>query len=460
MVAVATFDFQAHDTHFVVAHLHSVLIGGTIFPFAAAVYYYYPLINGKKLSERLGRIAFWFLFIGFNITFLPMHFTGLRGMPRRVYTYPSGLGFDTLNLISTAGALLLGIGFAILMYDIFRPKGGQPISERNPWNAGSLEWLQEMPGKPWGVRSVPEIDSRYPLWDQPNFVRDVDEGRFYLSDAEEGKREMLITSIIDAKPQQCVRVSGPSFIAMTAAVFTGGIYIFPTFKIWWGMAVSAVLALASILYWLWTGTAVIPEKDEKYIGHGLTLPLYVSGPASAGWWAMFITMLADITAFVSIVFGYFFYWTLRRDFPPDSIVPPGLLWPVAGLVLLLSAWALTLLAKRWNRADRLTLFYVGLGSGCVLSLAGSAALTAAPWVAGLDPKQHVYSATVWLLVIWTVLHAVLGVVMQLYCIARRAAGRMTARYDIDISNVSLYWHFVAITVTTTVAVVAFFPLLQ
>jgi cytochrome c oxidase subunit I+III len=175
---------------------------------------------------------------------------------------------------------------------------------------------------------------------------------------------------------------------------------------------------------------------------------------------MFITMLADITAFISLVFGYFFYWTLRRDFPPDSIMPPGLAWCVPALALLLGAWLLTVLAHRWNKADRTALFYAGLAAACLLSLAGTATLVAAPWQAALDPKQHVYSATVWLLVIWTGLHVVLGVIMQLYCIARRAAGRMTGRYDIDISNVTLYWHFVAITVAITVAVIAFFPLLQ
>jgi cytochrome c oxidase subunit I+III len=305
-----------------------------------------PSINGKKLSEKLGRIAFWLLFAGFNITFLPMHITGLRGMPRRVYTYPPGLGFDGLNLVSTFGACILFIGFAVLMWDIFlhRPKGKQPLSERNPWGAGSLEWLQEMPGKSWGVRSIPEIDSRYPLWDQPNFVRDVDEGRFYLPDAEEGKLEMIVTSVIDAKPIQCMRIPGPSFIALIAAIFTGGIFIFPTFKMWWPMAISAVLALGSILYWLWTGTAVIPEKDEKPVDHGLTLPLYISGPVSAGWLAMLITMLADITAFVSIVFGYFFYWTLTQEFPPRSIPGPGLFWPGVSVALLLGAWVLTFVA--------------------------------------------------------------------------------------------------------------------
>jgi cytochrome c oxidase subunit I+III len=460
MVAVATFDFQAHDSYFIVAHLHSVLIGGTIFPFAAAVYYYFPLVNGKKLSEKLGRKAFWFLFAGFNITFLPMHFTGLRGMPRRVYTYPAGLGLETLNLVSTIGAIILVIGFAILMWDIFRPKGKEPLSERNPWGAGSLEWLQEMPGKPWGVRSIPEIDSRYPLWDQPNFVQHVDEGRFYLPDAEEGKLEMLVTSVIDAKPIQCLRIPGPSFIAFWAAVFTGGIFIFPTFKMWWPMAISGTIALAVIWRWLWTSSAVIPEKEAKDVGLGVTLPLYASGPLSAGWWAMLITMLADITAFVSIVFGYFFYWTLRQEFPPPSAPGPGVLWPTVGLGLLLAAWALTIFSRRLNRRDRAGTFYAAMGSATILSAAGSYAFIAGPLLSRMDPTDHAYSATVWLIAIWTALHGCLGIIMQIYCIARRAAGRMTGRYDIDIQNVGLYWHFVAITAAVATTVLAGFPLLR
>ena len=92
MVALAPFDFQAHDTFFVVGHLHYVLIGGALFPIVAGCYYFFPLINGKKLSDRLGKIAFWLTFIGFNVAFLPMHLTGLRGMPRRVFTYPAGSG--------------------------------------------------------------------------------------------------------------------------------------------------------------------------------------------------------------------------------------------------------------------------------------------------------------------------------------------------------------------------------
>jgi cytochrome c oxidase subunit I+III len=458
MVGLAPFDFQAHDTFFIVAHFHYVLIGGALFPIIAGCYYFFPLINGKMLSDKLGTIAFWIAFTGFNIAFLPMHLTGLRGMPRRVFTYPAGMGFDALNLVSTIGAFILAAGLTVVFWDLVRPKKEQPYAKRNPWHAGTLEWTQEMPGKPWGIRSIPEIDSRYPLWDQPNFLRDIDEGRFYLPDAEEGKRESILTSVIDADPQQCLRLPGPTFITLWAALTTGGFFIFGTYH-WWGLAlVSLAAACAVIIYWLWTGTALIPEKTQKNVGLGLTLPLYASGSESVGWWAMFITMLAVLTAFISLVFGYFFFWTVRPDFPPKPTPGPGAFWPVVAAVLLLGAWGLTVLARRWNRNNNAVGFYIGLLLAIALAIAGGTALAAGPWITDLDPTSHVYPATVWILVLWTAVQVVAGVIMQLYCAARRLAGRMTARYDIDINNVTLYWHFTVFTVAVTVAVIAGFPL--
>ncbi|MDX1548623.1 MAG: cbb3-type cytochrome c oxidase subunit I, partial [Rhodothermales bacterium] len=456
MVALAPFDFQAHDSFFVVGHLHYVLMGGTIFPFLAAAYYYFPTINGKMLSERLGRIAFWLLFIGFNVAFLPMHLTGLKGMPRRVFTYPADIGLDGLNLLSTVGAGLVAAGFAVFFWDVLRPKRTQPFAPRNPWNAGTLEWTAEMPDQPWGIRSIPEIDSRYPLWDQPNFLRDVDQGRFYLPDAEEGLRETLVTTAIDATPAQCLRVPGPTFLTHLAALGTGGVFIFSTFHWWWAAVFSGVFALGAILTWLWTGTALIPEKPEKDVGLGLRLPLYASGRHSVGWWAMFITMLGDMTAFVSLLFGYFFYWTIHDDFPPEGAAGPGVVRPLAGGLLLLGAWGLTLLARRWNGQDRAGAFYVALLGGVGLAAAGAVVLMTS--LDGLDPTAHVYPAIVSVLVWWVAVHVAAGIVMQLYCTARRAAGRMTARHDIDVRNVTLYWHFVALTAGITVAVIAGFPL--
>jgi cytochrome c oxidase subunit I+III len=457
MVALAPFDWQAHDTYFVVAHLHYVLIGGMLFPIIAGFYYFFPLANGKQLSERLGKWAFWLMFIGFNVAFLPMHLTGLRGMPRRVFTYPADLGFDALNLTSSIGAAILAVGVAIFVWDVVRPKGRQPYAARNPWNAGTLEWVAEMPSENWGIRSVPIIRSRYPLWDQPDLMRQIDEGRYYLPDAEEGKRETLVTSIIDAEPAQCLRVPGPTFKTMWAAIFTGGVFIFSTYHWWTAALISGLCALASILVWLWTGTAMIPEKPKKEIGLGLTLPLYASGPPSVGWWAMFITMIGDGTAYASLVFAYFYFWTIHPDFPPEPTPGPGALWPLLGLAALLAAWLLTVLARRWNRLDRTGAFYSALAVATPCGIAGGAALLAGPYLSGLEPTRHVYPASVWILVGWVVVHAAVGLIMQLYCIARRAARRMTAAHDIDIANVTLYWHFLAIQVFVTVAVIAGFP---
>lgn len=457
MVAIAPFDFQAHDSYFVVAHLHYVLIGGMLFPVAAGLYYFYPMATGKAMSEKLGQVAFWLMFVGFNVTFLPMHFTGLLGMPRRVFTYAEGMGFDALNLISSIGAFVLAGGVAVLVYDTVRPRKKQPYCQRNPWGAGTLEWLAEMPAKAWGVRSIPLIEGRYPLWDQKNFIDDVDKGRFYLPDAEEGKRETLLTTNIDAEPIQCLRVPGPTFKAFWAAVFTGGFFIFATYKWYLAAIISAGLALVTILNWLWTGTAVIPEKKSKHVGLGLTLPLYRSGPKSVGWWAMFITMIGDMSAFFSLVFGYFFFWTVHPDFPPAGASHPGLLWPLVAAGFLLGAWGLTLLARRLNRSNRAGGFYGSLLSGVLCNGMGIAAFMAGPYLNGMDPTAHAYHAIVWVLVVWAVLHLSVGLVMQLYCVARRLAGRMTGEYDIDIQNVSLYWHFMALTVTVTIAVTAGFP---
>ena len=339
MVALAPFDWQAHDTYFVVAHLHYVLIGGMLFPVTAGIYYYYPLINARQLSDRLGTIAFWLMFAGFNVAFFPMHLTGLRGMPRRVFTYPADVGWDMLNLVSTVGAFVFASGILVVVLDVLRPKHRQPRAQTNPWNAGTLEWISE-PEENWGVRSIPLIESRYPLWDQNNLARDVNGGRFYLADAEEGRREGLVTSVLDAKPQQVLRVGGTSYVTIVSAFALGAVFIALTFHWWIVAAASGIVSFCAILWWLWTGTAEVPEKPKKDVGLGLILPLYASGPASVGWWAMFITMVGDATAFASLVFSYFFYWTIHRDFTA-AIAGPGLRWPLTAALLFVCAWIAT-----------------------------------------------------------------------------------------------------------------------
>lgn len=226
---------------------------------------------------------------------------------------------------------------------------------------------------------------------------------------------------------------------------------------WWTALATGIASLAAILYWLWTGTAVIPEKPEKDIGRGVTLPIYVSGPSSVGWWAMFITMTGDATAFASLVFGYFFYWTIHAEFVQQG-TGPGVAWPMAALALSLLAWIATVTARKVNSAGSTSGLRAALIAGCVLSILGGVAGLLGPWSYAMDPTAHVYPATVWLLAIWTVIHVAIGLIMQLYCLAGSYAGRLTPVHDIDIHNVALYWHFTAATALVAYGVIAFFPL--
>ena len=455
MVALVPFDWQAHDSYFIVAHLHYVLIGGMLFPVFAGLYYYYPLIDGKHMSDRVGRFAFWMMFCGFNIAFFPMHLSGLRGMPRRVYTYPADMGWDWLNLISSMGAVVLGIGMFAVVADVTLHRRRQPRGEVNPWNAGTLEWIGE-PEELWGVRSIPRIESRYPLWDQKNLMEEVKAGDWYLADAKEGHRETLVTSVLDGEPEQVLRVRGTAYVTIVSAATLGAVFVSLTFK-WWLVSLLCGLAfIAAVIWWLWTGTGDIPEKEEKDIGRGLSLPLYASGVKSAGWWAMFITMTGDGAAFASLVFGYFFFWTIHEEFT-GGLVGPGMFWPMMAMALFAAAWVATLGAREVNRRGSVPAARALCLTGAALSAAACAAALAGPWTTGMDPTAHVYPAIVWILAIWAAAHGAVGILMQLYCLARSLAGRLTPQHDMELHNVALYWHFMLVTAVITFGVIGLFP---
>lgn len=458
MVAVAPFDFQVHDTYFIVAHLHYTLIGGMLFPVMAGIAYYYPMVRGRALSRKLGIWAFWLMFVGFNTAFLPMHLTGMLGMPRRVFTYGAERGWNELNMLSTAGAFVFAAGFLILVWDCVRPRRNEPDAPRNMWNAGTLEWAGRY-GDNYALRSIPHIDSRYPLWDDKDFLRRIDNGEGLLPDAVEGKRETLVTSVLDAQPIQVLRVAKPSWLPMISAIGLGCVFIFMTFKWWIPTALGAVLFLVATWRWLWTGTAEIPEKASKDAGGGLHLPLYISGVRSTGWWAMFITMTGDLTAFLALLFGYFFFWTIHPDFPPIGVTGPGWLWPMAASALTLMAWGLTLAARFVNANGQPKLARFWLAIGGVSGLLAGIAMLAGPWTTGLDPTTHSYPAIVWTLAIWVVAHLATGLLMQAYCCARSAYRKMTPSHDAELWNVTLYWHFTALMGVVTCFVIGFFPLL-
>jgi cytochrome c oxidase subunit 1 len=165
MHAVPPADLQQTDTYFVVAHFHYVLFGGSIFGLTAGAYYWFPKMFGVMLDEGLGKVHFWLMLIGFILTFFPMHFLGLNGMPRRVYTYSAGLGFEFLNRVETVGAFILALGFLVFIYNVWKSvRGGKP-APADPWNGATLEWAIPSPPQEWNFAEVPTVHGRDALWE-------------------------------------------------------------------------------------------------------------------------------------------------------------------------------------------------------------------------------------------------------------------------------------------------------
>jgi cytochrome c oxidase subunit I+III len=261
MVAMVPFDWQAHDTYFVVAHFHYVLVGGSLFPILGALHHWMPKLTGRIMGERLGKVAFALNFAGFNLAFFPQHWLGLWGMPRRVWTFEEGLGWDGLNLLSSLGSYIMGVGMLLFTINmILAHLPGKPVAPDDPWGAETLEWATASPAPNYNFRSSLRVASPEPMWDGVSQLGehsepdpDPPDWQRQLDRPETGLRQAIVTSGLDAEPDHIVTLPGHSLwplwgtfalgLALTGVLFDS--------------VALGVVGLVAIIFttavWLWPG---------------------------------------------------------------------------------------------------------------------------------------------------------------------------------------------------------------
>lgn len=246
-------DWQAHNTYFVVGHIHYVLIGANMFPVFAGLYYWLPKMTGRMLNETLGKWSFWVMFIGFNVGFFPMQIVGLLGMPRRIYTYPSNLSWNALNMIITAGAFVLGIGILLSIINFVYSRKYGVLAGKNPWNSDGLEWDTDSPPEPYAVVHIPQVATRHPLWDDfderedPNDERVLDNGRL-----------TYITTWLDAEVVSIAKMPEETLAPILLSLALFGFFLAMTFQLIFVALGALGACFAASFYWLWPR-----EKGEE-----------------------------------------------------------------------------------------------------------------------------------------------------------------------------------------------------
>jgi cytochrome c oxidase subunit I+III len=473
MVAALPFDWQVHDTHFVVGHFHYVLVGGVVFPIFAGFYYWVPKMVGRLLSERLGRWNFWLMFAGFQLAFFPMHVAGLLGMPRRVYTYPAGLGWELPNLVSTAGAYLLGLGVAFFVWNvawsIVLGRGAKP--DDNPWDAGTLDWATPTPPPDEGYRVIPVVSSRYPLWEQPHLdagdPQDAGARRHErivhgLAERPTGWRAQLVTSVVTAEPQAIVQLSGPSIWPLLAAVVLTLNFVATLFDVYWLLALSVVGTVGTTIGWLWPSRVDRERRldEEGTDGRLHGLPVYTSGTSAPAWWTMAHIVLVVAVATACLVVSYYYLEAGATAWPPAGYPLPEFQLAGAATVCLgagaLAAWW----AERRVRRGGQSQLRLGLAAAAAAG-AASLALLIADVVrmagSGVSASGHAYGSVAHTLLGYQAVLVVAGLVILGVVLAQALLGYFDSRRFLAVQNTAMFLSAVAVNWLVVFAVVYVSP---
>ncbi len=441
MVGVVPFDRQVHDSYFVVAHFHYVLIGGVLFPIFAALYYWFPLFTSKMLDERLGQWNFWIFFTGFHITFFPMHIVGFLGMPRRVYTYEAGLGWGIYNVVSTVGAFLLALGVLLFIINFFYSlRKGKPV-ESNPWGADTLEWGTKLPAPNYGYAELPIVTTRHPLWEQQTLHSRNMPVKAMLEDLTKWPihwRAALTTSVLDARPTGIFRVSGPSIWPLVTSVGVITMFAAEIFTLRILVAGGLIVMLIGLFGWHWPDTIEVTEQELAF-ERKHNIAVHPNGSPMITRWSMVLMILLISISTSLFVFSYFYIRLQHPIWPYENLPLPELLLPAIATVAIVGAALMMTWSNRRISGDDNSGLRLGLLAAFLLGAVAVACVVIDLRQTPFDHTMNAYASLYYALSIFAAVIVVGGLLQNLYTQIWAWDGRYSAREHIAIDIGALYW---------------------
>ena len=456
MLAMVPFDWQAHDTYFVVAHFHYVVGGSVAFPLLASYYYWLPLLTGRTAVYRLSVPAFWLVFVGFNTTFFLMHLTGLLGMPRRIYTYSGHEGWVWLNLLSSVGGFIMTIGFGLVLIDVLAQLRYGRRTRRDPWGASTLEWAMIIPPAPHAFSSIPHVDARADRTTSGELALSLARGEGYLGFARNGWQETLGVGITSGVPEQLIVLPRQTYLPLCTALATGFAVLAMLFKLYFLALASGIVVCG--LFVVAGQTAGLPrDYGPLAVGRGLSLPPHTEVPGAPSWLALVFALIADATLFSSLLFGTFYLWIGASNWPPTAVYKPSLslaLVCAVGLILAAFAGRFSLRAGAGGHSPLVWIALAAVALIVTVTITVTLIESVIP-----HPREHALGATAAALLGYVALHALLGLLFIFSNLLRVAAGFVSPRRLGDLRLTKLWLDYTAVSGLMVVGLVLSLPAL-
>jgi cytochrome c oxidase subunit I+III len=456
MVATMPFDWQVHDTAFVPAHFHHVLIGGAVLPFLAGLHYWLPKITGRLPGVLWDRIGLGFIFIGFNVTFVPMYIIGLFGMRRRIYTYPEEIGVGTLNLVSSIGAPVLVLGFAVALLSLLWHGWRGRAAGNDPWQGGTLEWSITSPPGPYGFGRFPVVRDLYPHWQHnasgpaPAAPQDAYTGKLQevaaaLEFRPAGWRATLLTDGTNGRPQAVQSLSRPTLLPFYLAatiLFAAASFLAQSY-----ITAGAVAVFTFILVGKWLSREPIYDQEEfRALESRIGLPLESSGRQATGWWGMVGFLAVLFTILGALIYSYFYLRLYSEQWPQTGLPLPQLSGSLIAYGLLAAAAVAMVFSSRAWRRERRSALNFGLTVTILLGLGFVVGELISLLVEPYGPRANAYASIFFILNGFILLLAMTGISLLMGTLVRLAGDEPLSNPNLVLwlQNSEMLWYFTVV----------------